>query len=173
MLRDQALWRAESLSDQLDICPAAAHALKAGLCHGSRRQDQVELGQISHIIQRGGARYQDPEDLFTPAFRFGERWRGVENTGFHLALMMCPVPVVITGDKKLPESEAMEMAYRAIGQGAAGADMARKLFQVSGPVATLRALAILVQEGRSGAAVYKMYCDLAERQTVRHLTACG
>ncbi|WP_171909552.1 hypothetical protein [Rhodobacter sp. 24-YEA-8] len=80
---------------------------------------------------------------------------------------------MITGDKKLPESEAMEMAYRAIGQGAAGADMARKLFQVSGPVATLRALAILVQEGRSGAAVYKMYCDLAERQTVRHLTACG
>ncbi|MCL4067647.1 hypothetical protein M3484_13805 [Pseudomonas sp. GX19020] len=81
------------------------------------------------------------------------------------------MPVVITGDKKLPESEAMEMASRAIGQGAAGTDMARKLFQVSGPVAMVRALAFLVHEGRSGAAVYKMYCDLAERQTVWHLTA--
>src|SRR6266568_9387788 len=32
----------------------------------------------------------------------------------------CPVPLVIAGGKKLPEIEALQMAYEAIGQGAAG-----------------------------------------------------
>ena len=36
----------------------------------------------------------------------------------------CPVPIVIAGGKKIPELDALKMAYRAISEGAAGVDMA-------------------------------------------------
>ena len=29
----------------------------------------------------------------------------------------CPVPIVIAGGKKIPEKEALEMAYRAVSEG--------------------------------------------------------
>ena len=38
------------------------------------------------------------------------------------------MPIVIAGGKKLPELEALEMAYKAIDQGAAGADMGFNIF---------------------------------------------
>lgn len=85
--------------------------------------------------------------------------------GFERITLGCPVPIVIAGGKKLPEAEALEMAYRAIDQGAAGVDMGRNVFQSSDPVAMLRALAGVVHEGLSGAAGYEMFRDLAQRQT--------
>ena len=42
----------------------------------------------------------------------------------------CPVPIVMAGGKKLPELEALEMAYRAVQEGAAGVDMGRNIFQI-------------------------------------------
>ena len=44
--------------------------------------------------------------------------------GFERVAAACPVPIVIAGGKKLPELEALEMAYRAIAEGARGVDMA-------------------------------------------------
>lgn len=38
--------------------------------------------------------------------------------GFERVAAACPVPIVIAGGKKLPELEALEMAYRAIQEGA-------------------------------------------------------
>ena len=35
----------------------------------------------------------------------------------------CPVPIVIAGGKKIPELDALKMAYRAISEGAAGVDI--------------------------------------------------
>ena len=49
--------------------------------------------------------------------------------GFERVVAGCPVPIVIAGGKKLPERDALEMAYRAIDQGAAGVDMGRNVFQ--------------------------------------------
>ena len=40
----------------------------------------------------------------------------------------CPVPIVIAGGKKVPEPEALDMAYRAVNEGAAGVDMGRNVF---------------------------------------------
>ena len=40
--------------------------------------------------------------------------------GFERVTAGCPVPVVMAGGKKLPEMEALTMAYRAVQEGAAG-----------------------------------------------------
>jgi 3-hydroxy-5-phosphonooxypentane-2,4-dione thiolase len=40
--------------------------------------------------------------------------------GFETVTASCPVPIVMAGGKKLPELEALEMAYRAISEGASG-----------------------------------------------------
>lgn len=49
--------------------------------------------------------------------------------GFERVVSACPVPIVIAGGKKLPELDALEMAYRAINDGAHGVDMGRNIFQ--------------------------------------------
>ena len=49
--------------------------------------------------------------------------------GFEQVTAGCPVPIVMAGGKKLPELEALEMAYRAVQEGAAGVDMGRNIFQ--------------------------------------------
>jgi 3-hydroxy-5-phosphonooxypentane-2,4-dione thiolase len=58
----------------------------------------------------------------------------------------CPVPVVMAGGKKLPELEALTMAYHAIEGGAAGVDMGRNIFQSDHPVAMMRAIRAVVHE---------------------------
>ena len=52
----------------------------------------------------------------------------------------CPVPIVIAGGKKLPELEALEMAYRAIAEGARGVDMGRNIFQSDCPAGMAQAM---------------------------------
>ncbi|MHB8893384.1 MAG: 3-hydroxy-5-phosphonooxypentane-2,4-dione thiolase [Candidatus Limnocylindrales bacterium] len=59
----------------------------------------------------------------------------------------CPVPIVMAGGKKLPEIDALEMAYRAVQQGASGVDMGRNIFQSDSPVAMLQAVRKCVHEG--------------------------
>lgn len=58
----------------------------------------------------------------------------------------CPVPVVIAGGKKLPELEALEMAYHAIQAGAAGVDMGRNIFQSDSPIAMVKAINAIVHK---------------------------
>jgi putative autoinducer-2 (AI-2) aldolase len=67
--------------------------------------------------------------------------------GFERVTAACPVPIVIAGGKKLPEAEALAMAYRAIGEGARGVDMGRNIFQAQNPGAMCRAIAKVVHEG--------------------------
>jgi len=67
--------------------------------------------------------------------------------GFEQVVAGCPVPVVIAGGPKLEnERDALELAYRAIGEGAAGVDMGRNVWQSEHPVAMLRALRAIVHE---------------------------
>ena len=42
--------------------------------------------------------------------------------GFETVTASCPVPIVMAGGKKLPELDALTMAYNAVQQGAAGVD---------------------------------------------------
>lgn len=66
--------------------------------------------------------------------------------GFETVTASCPVPIVMAGGKKLPELEALTMAYRAISEGAAGVDMGRNIFQSEAPVAMIQAVQKVVHE---------------------------
>ena len=80
--------------------------------------------------------------------------------GFEKVVAGCPVPIVIAGGKKLPELEALDMAYRAVDQGAAGVDMGRNIFQSDAPVAMIRAVAKVVHELEKPDKAFQFYNDL-------------
>jgi 3-hydroxy-5-phosphonooxypentane-2,4-dione thiolase len=81
--------------------------------------------------------------------------------GFERVTAGCPVPVVMAGGKKLPELEALEMAYRAVQEGAAGVDMGRNIFQSEAPAAMIQAVMSVVHEDARPNEAYDLYRDLA------------
>ena len=80
--------------------------------------------------------------------------------GFERVTAGCPVPIVIAGGKKLPELDALDMAYRAIDQGASGVDMGRNIFQAEDPVAMIQAVSKVVHELEKPEKAFQMYNDL-------------
>lgn len=83
---------------------------------------------------------------------------------FEKVVAACPVPIVIAGGKKLPEAEALTMAYRAIQSGAKGVDMGRNIFQSEHPAAMCQAVAKIVHDGFTDKNAYKFYLDLANQK---------
>jgi len=77
--------------------------------------------------------------------------------GFQKVVDGCPVPVVIAGGKKLPEREALELAYNAIHAGAVGVDMGRNIFQSESPVAMIRAVRSIVHENATVDEAYALF----------------
>lgn len=73
----------------------------------------------------------------------------------------CPVPIVIAGGKKIPEPDALELAYKAVQEGAAGVDMGRNIFQADHPVAMIQAVRSVVHEDRKPAEALELYQTLA------------
>lgn len=86
--------------------------------------------------------------------------------GFEKVTAGCPVPIVMAGGKKLPERDALEMAYRAIQQGASGVDMGRNIFQSRSPAAMIQAVARVVHEDAHPDEAYELYQDLAQEAAV-------
>jgi 3-hydroxy-5-phosphonooxypentane-2,4-dione thiolase len=80
--------------------------------------------------------------------------------GFERVCAGCPVPIVIAGGKKLPELEALTMAYQAIDQGAAGVDMGRNIFQSEDPVAMIQAVGAVVHRNEKPEKAMQIYKDL-------------
>lgn len=80
---------------------------------------------------------------------------------FETVTSSCPVPVIMAGGKKLPVDEALDMAYKAIDQGAAGVDMGRNIFQRGNPDAMIRTVRAVVHEGLAPADGVEMYRDLS------------
>jgi len=74
----------------------------------------------------------------------------------------CPVPLVIAGGKKLPEREALNMAYQAVDQGAAGVDMGRNIFQGDAPIAMLQAVRAVVHEKATPDKAFQQFQELRE-----------
>ena len=56
---------------------------------------------------------------------------------------------MIAGGKKIEEQAALELAYRAINEGAAGVDMGRNVFQAEDPIAMIQAVRGVVHDGLS------------------------
>ncbi|MDO4567213.1 MAG: 3-hydroxy-5-phosphonooxypentane-2,4-dione thiolase, partial [Oscillospiraceae bacterium] len=80
---------------------------------------------------------------------------------FEKVCAACPVPIVIAGGKKLPEAEALTMAYKAISEGARGVDMGRNIFQSTHPVAMCRAIGKVVHEGFTDKEAYEFFRDIS------------
>jgi putative autoinducer-2 (AI-2) aldolase len=80
--------------------------------------------------------------------------------GFAKVVAACPVPIVIAGGKKLPELEALELAYNAIQEGASGVDMGRNVFQSDNPAAMIQAVGSVVHDGEKPDKAYDLYQSL-------------
>jgi 3-hydroxy-5-phosphonooxypentane-2,4-dione thiolase len=80
--------------------------------------------------------------------------------GFETVTACCPVPLVIAGGKKLPELDALTMAYRAIQEGASGVDMGRNIFQSEAPTAMIQAVRAVVHDDAKPEQAFDLYNTL-------------
>jgi 3-hydroxy-5-phosphonooxypentane-2,4-dione thiolase len=86
--------------------------------------------------------------------------------GFETVTASCPVPIVMAGGKKLPELDALTMAYNAVQQGAAGVDMGRNIFQSDAPKAMIAAVNAVVHQNLKPADAFEMYRSLKGKTDV-------
>jgi putative autoinducer-2 (AI-2) aldolase len=83
--------------------------------------------------------------------------------GFDTVTASCPVPIVMAGGKKLPELDALTMAYNAVQQGAAGVDMGRNIFQSDAPKAMIAAVNAVVHKNTKPAEALDIYKSLKSK----------
>ena len=84
--------------------------------------------------------------------------------GFETVTASCPVPIVMAGGKKIPELDALTMAYNAIQQGAAGVDMGRNIFQSDAPKAMMQAVHKVVHENLKPKEALELYETLKAKE---------
>lgn len=84
--------------------------------------------------------------------------------GFETVVAGCPIPVVIAGGKKLPELDALNMAYKAVDQGALGVDMGRNIFGADDPVAMAQAVGAVVHQLEKPEQAFALYNDLKSKK---------
>jgi len=84
---------------------------------------------------------------------------------FERVTTTCPVPIVMAGGKKLPELEALTMAYRAVSEGAVGVDMGRNIFQSDCPVGMIKAVKAVVHQSEKPEIALKIYEE--EKRTAK------
>jgi len=76
---------------------------------------------------------------------------------FEKVVDTCPVPIVIAGGKKIPEKDALQMAYDALAAGAIGVDMGRNIFQSSNPVNMMKAVQAVVHKKYTPKEAYDLF----------------
>lgn len=90
---------------------------------------------------------------------------------FERVVRGCPVPIVIAGGKKVEERKALELAANAVRDGASGVDMGRNIFQSDHPVAMIRAVRGIVQEGLSAGEAWELFEELSGERRGAGITA--
>ena len=88
--------------------------------------------------------------------------------GFETVTASCPVPIVMAGGKKLPELDALTMAYNAIQRGAAGVDMGRNIFQSDAPRAMMQSIHKIVHNGFRPKEAYELFLSLRHEESKVH-----
>lgn len=76
---------------------------------------------------------------------------------FEKVVDTCPVPIVIAGGKKVPERDAIQMAFDAIQAGAVGVDMGRNIFQSSDPVGMIKAVNTIIHKNAKPKDAYDLF----------------
>ncbi len=88
---------------------------------------------------------------------------------FDKVVESCPVPIVIAGGKKIPEHDALNLAYKAILQGAAGVDMGRNIFQSENPVAMIQSVRAVVHDNYTADEAFEMFNELKSKKVAAEL----
>src|SRR5712672_543665 len=83
--------------------------------------------------------------------------------GFETVTASCPVPIVMAGGKKLPELDALTMAYNAVQQGAAGVDMGRNIFQSEDPKAMITAVDAVVHKSMKPKEAFDLFNSMKSK----------
>jgi putative autoinducer-2 (AI-2) aldolase len=84
--------------------------------------------------------------------------------GFETVAASCPVPIVMAGGKKIPEPDALTMAYNAVQQGASGVEMGRNIFQSEDPVAMIQAVKAVVHDNEAPEKAFDLYNTLKNQK---------
>jgi putative autoinducer-2 (AI-2) aldolase len=82
---------------------------------------------------------------------------------FETVTSSCPVPIVMAGGKKLPELDALTMAYHAVQQGAAGVDMGRNIFQSDAPKAMIAAVGAVVHKSMKPKEAFDLFNSMKSK----------
>jgi len=86
---------------------------------------------------------------------------------FEKVVKNCPVPIVIAGGKKIPELDALKLAFDAVTRGAVGVDMGRNIFQSEHPVAMIRTVREIVHNNLPLDKAIDMYKTMSkEKETI-------
>lgn len=85
-------------------------------------------------------------------------------TDFQTVAASCPVPIVVAGGKKLPELDALELAYRCVADGAAGVDMGRNIFQSDSPSEMIQAIRAVVHDGATPSEAFDICRSLKSQE---------
>jgi putative autoinducer-2 (AI-2) aldolase len=166
------------LIDEAEAIRMNVAAMAAMIAVGDAATEASTIANISRLVDIG-QKYSIPvlgvtavgKDMARDARYFGlaarvlaENGASIVKTyyteGFENVVASTPVPVVIAGGKKLPEIEALELAYNAIQCGAAGVDMGRNVFQSEAPLAMIKAVAGVVHDDMKPAEALDLYESL-------------
>jgi len=164
--------------DTEDAIRLNAAAITAMVCIGDTGERE-SLDNMSRLINEGN-RYGIPtlavtavgKQMARDARYFGLASRVSAEIGAHVVktyycepgfdevVAGCPVPIVIAGGKKLPELDALTMAWKAIDQGASGVDMGRNIFCSEDPVAMIQAVGEVVHRQLRPEEAHEMFLTL-------------
>lgn len=162
-----------------------AAAITTQVCIGAE-YEKATLANLAYLINEG-AKYGLPvlgvtavgKEMVRDARYLGLACRVIAELGAHFVktyycepgfdevVAGTPIPVVIAGGRKLPEPDALKMAYKAVDQGALGVDMGRNIFGAESPTAMAQAVGAVVHKFEKPDKAYEMYQDLKGRHA-RH-----
>lgn len=164
--------------DVQDAVRMNASAMAVMVAIGDPKFEALTIANLYHAVDEGQA-FGIPvmgvtavgKDMVRDARYFGlaaricaENGANIVKTyyteGFEKVVACCPVPIVIAGGKKLPELEALELAYNAIQSGASGVDMGRNVFQSDDPKAMIQAVGAVVHQNMKPQEAFQMFNDL-------------
>lgn len=155
-----------------------AAAITTQVCIGAEYERET-LDNLSYLINEGN-RYGLPtlgvtavgKEMVRDARYLGLACRVIAELGAHFVktyycepgfdevVAGCPAPIVIAGGKKLPELDALRMAWNAVDQGALGVDMGRNIFGAEDPAAMAQAVGLVVHRHEKPDTAFELYNDL-------------
>ena len=89
---------------------------------------------------------------------------------FEEVVNSCPVPIIIAGGKKIPERDALALAYNAIKAGAVGVDMGRNIWQSDYPVPMIKAVRSIVHGHATVDQAYDMFKNLSKESSPQKIS---